>query len=64
MKVKENTSRQHRGETASWVVIDRESKAVQFETFSRSVVEKLNGEKYDAIPIGDYLESLNGGQKS
>ena len=45
--------------TASWIIRDKETKAVQFETFNRRVVDRLNTERYEAIPIQQYLASLN-----
>ena len=45
-------------ETASWVVRDRLTKAVQFETFDRRVVDHLKPQ-YEAVPILEYLQSLN-----
>lgn len=55
----QNKSRQHRGETASWVIRNRKTGEVIKETFEPEEVRKLNTSKYEAVPIGDYLESLN-----
>lgn len=45
--------------TASWVIKKKETGEVLFETFSKSLVEALNTGKYEAIPIGEYLGSIN-----
>lgn len=45
--------------TASWVIRDRQSGEVLFETFDQKKVGALNTEKYEAVPIGEYLGSLN-----
>lgn len=45
--------------TASWVIRDKETGEVQFETFNPAEVERLNKEKYEAVPILDYLTNLN-----
>lgn len=45
--------------SASWVVREKTSKKVIFETFNQKIVDALNTEKYEAIPIREYLESLN-----
>ena len=45
--------------TASWIIRDKETKAVQLETFNRRVVDKLNTERYEAIQIQQYLACLN-----
>lgn len=45
--------------TASWVIRDKASKQVRMETFSKRVVDSLNKEKYEAIPILQYLSALN-----
>jgi hypothetical protein len=45
--------------TASWVLRNKETKEVICETFDKSKVDALNTEKYEAIPILEYLVSLN-----
>lgn len=49
--------------TASWVIRNRETKQVFFETFNPKMVAVLNKEKYEAIPILEYLQSLNRKEK-
>lgn len=45
--------------TASWVLRERDSGYIIAETWDRSVVERLNKAKYEAIPIMKYLMDLN-----
>ena len=45
--------------TASWVIRNRTTGAVMFETFNRKIVAALNTAKYEAVPILEYLASLN-----
>ena len=45
--------------TASWVIRNRETGAVLFETFNADLVKRLNVAKYEAVPILAYLQSLN-----
>jgi len=49
---------------ASYVVRNKLTKEVEFETFDYSLVLKLNTEKYEAIPILDYLVELNRKQEN
>ncbi len=44
---------------ASWVIQNKETGEVLFETFDPAKVEALNTEKYVATPIQEYLGSLN-----
>ncbi|PAQ00901.1 hypothetical protein LRP31_25430 [Mesorhizobium mediterraneum] len=50
--------------TASWVLRDKETKAVVMETFDAKMVGRLNTEKYEAVPIGQYLGEINGKPKT
>lgn len=45
--------------TASWVIRNRWTKEVVCETWSEKFVTAINMEKYEAIPIGDYLAEIN-----
>lgn len=45
--------------TASWVIREKATRKVLFETFNRKIVEALNTDRYEAIPILEYLQSLN-----
>lgn len=43
----------------SWVIREKANKAVVFETWSPKLVAALNTDKYEAVPIQQYLGSLN-----
>lgn len=45
--------------TASWVIREKVSKGVLFETFNPMIVERLNTQKYEAVPILQYLQEFN-----
>lgn len=45
--------------TASWILRDKATKKVICETFEQRTVDRLNTEKYEAVPILAYLQSLN-----
>jgi len=45
--------------TASWVIREKESGRVICETFEQRCVDALNTQKYEAVPILAYLQSLN-----
>jgi len=45
--------------TASWILRNKETKEVICETFDQRKVAALNTDKYEAIPILEYLASLN-----
>ena len=45
--------------TASWVVREKSSGKVMFETYNAKLAAALNTEKYEAVPIKDYLASIN-----
>lgn len=49
--------------TTSWVIREKESKRVIAETFNPKAVALLNTLKYEAVPIGAYLGSINGNPK-
>lgn len=46
-------------EPASWVVQEIATNRVLFETFDKAVVDALNTQRYQAVPILQYLQSLN-----
>jgi hypothetical protein len=50
------------GKTASWVIRDKETGEVVMETFDPKKVAALNTDKYEAVPIQEYLGSLNKGE--
>jgi hypothetical protein len=43
----------------SWVITTIATKEAIFETFSEKIAGAINKEKYRAIPILEYLGSLN-----
>jgi hypothetical protein len=43
----------------SWVIRNKATGEVLMETFSTKLVAALNTAKYEAIPIREYLASLN-----
>lgn len=45
--------------TASWVIVEKSTRGAIMETFSARVAEAINREKYEAVPILAYLQSLN-----
>lgn len=45
--------------TASWVIREKATGEVMFETFDKKKVDALNTAKYEAVPILEYLASLN-----
>lgn len=45
--------------TASWVIREKTTGRVICETFNPRLVAALNTDKYEAVPILDYLVSLN-----
>lgn len=45
--------------TASWVIVDKITNKAIFETFNESILGKINVEKYQAVPVLEYLQNLN-----
>lgn len=45
--------------TTSWVIREKATGKVMFETFDKQKVGALNTAKYEAIPILEHLASLN-----
>lgn len=43
----------------SWVIVERATGKVITELFEKRNVDRLNRSKYEAIPIGQYLASVN-----
>lgn len=50
--------------SASWVIREKATGRVIAETFEARTVAALNTKRYEAVPILDYLASLNGPQGS
>lgn len=46
--------------TASWVIRNKETGEAVLETFDKAKVDALNTDKYEAVPIQEYLGSING----
>lgn len=44
---------------ASWVIRERGTGKVIMETFDQNIVQRLNTQRYEAVPIQVYLGSLN-----
>lgn len=51
-------------DAGSWVVVHKESGEAVLETFSIRTAQAINLEKYDVIPILEYLYALNAKIKS
>ncbi len=51
--------RNYQAESASWVIRELGTGRVLFETFQPSLLAKLNTARYEAVPILEYLGSLN-----
>jgi hypothetical protein len=49
--------------TASWVIRNKVTGVVVMETFSAAAANAINRDKYEAVPILDYLVSINGAAK-
>lgn len=49
--------------TASWIIRDKTTKRILVETFNKKIVDHLNTDKYEAIPILEYLVEINGKTK-
>jgi len=45
--------------TASWVIVEKATNKVLFETFNEAIIGKINESKYEAIPILAYLQQFN-----
>ena len=44
---------------SSWVIKDKLTGEILFETFQKSLVDKINKDKYVAVPILQHLQELN-----
>lgn len=47
----------------SWIIREKATRRVIGEVFSRKLVEALNVEKYEAVPILEYLGEINRGNR-
>jgi hypothetical protein len=50
------------GKQAGWVLRNKATGEAIYETYDPKKVATLNTEKYEAVPIGEYLASLNKSQ--
>lgn len=46
-------------ETASWVIVYKTTGKPLLETFSRKIADAVNRQRFDVIPIAEWLASLN-----
>lgn len=44
----------------SYVIVNINTGKALFETFNKKVADAINTKRYRAVPIGEYLASLNG----
>ena len=44
----------------SYIIRDRETGRVIMETFDKKLVAAINAERYEVVPIREYLVSING----
>jgi hypothetical protein len=44
---------------ASWVIVNKSTGLCLFETFNIKIAQAINQNKYDVLPIYDYLAKLN-----
>ncbi len=49
----------HGSQTTSWVLVRNSDNQPLAETFLKHVAEAINKDKYRAVPIGEWLGSLN-----
>lgn len=45
--------------TASWVIVSFATGQAVLETYSEAVAQAINTDKYKAVPIYDWLASIN-----
>jgi hypothetical protein len=43
----------------SWVIVNIETGEAVLETFNKGVISRLNTAKYKAVPIAEYLGTIN-----
>jgi hypothetical protein len=47
--------------TASWIIVNKATRAVVYETFNENTAKAVNSRLYEAIPALQYLQQLNAG---
>ena len=45
--------------TASWVIVDLDTGKPVLETYCATLIVKINKQRYQAVPILEWLQSLN-----
>jgi hypothetical protein len=45
--------------TASWIIVNKATRQVVFETFNENTARAVNTRLYEAIPALEYLQQLN-----
>ena len=45
--------------TTSWIIREKATRKVLFETYNPAWIKALNTTKYEAVPVKEYLASLN-----
>ena len=43
----------------SWIIVNKKTGESVFETWQKSVTQKINTEKYKVVPIKEWLSSLS-----
>tara|TARA_B100001167_G_scaffold191010_1_gene159722 strand:+ start:13606 stop:13746 length:141 start_codon:yes stop_codon:yes gene_type:complete len=43
----------------SWVIVNKETEKAVFETWKKSLTQKINTKKYKVVPIKEWLSSLS-----
>lgn len=44
--------------TASWVIVSKATQQPVLETYNEKIVKAINTERYEAVPILQYLQQL------
>jgi hypothetical protein len=44
---------------SSWVIVNKETYQAVFETFKEKTANSINQSKYKAVPILEYLQTIN-----
>lgn len=45
--------------TASWIIINKNTRQAVFETFNENTAKAVNPRLYEAVPVLQYLQQLN-----
>ncbi len=52
-----------KGKYPSWIVIDKATKRPMLEIFDVKIINLLDKNKYEAIPVDEYIEWINAKRK-